>query len=734
MMENRIRKRAVNDCRPKKTAVAGIIFILLWLFAVMPAAALTIFSGQVFEGGTERSAGTPGAEVTLYCSSSPGDSGSFVSMATTDPAGNFQLEGPDSCEFFNIMLTVPKGMKAAEARSTGGVVINSTWIQYALPLVQKPLGGNIFLLEALTAVETGIPCAPGCTCTSREGAQRMFSYPERCSSDVCGGSPSAGLWYCFHEGAAPPVTPEPGNQVPLAAITCVPPVGPVPFTVECSAGTSYDPDGSIVAYAWDFGDGSTGAEMELLHTFTQAGTYMVMLTVTDDRGATGSARMQMTATSPSMPVRQLLQYTLEPADPGPTDRITVRAEYTQDITNPEIAIVINGEETMACTAASCIFVGGPYPAKPEIVIRYRDLSGITHYIPEDKYPHVTVGAQPDCDEMVTIRPSPELKPLTQCAGDGVPDPVDNCPKKINPDQKDEDKDGIGDACDCSDGIKGDNENDWDCGGICAVPCNPCSLDPLPARFDWRNWRGRNWVSPVKMPGQGTCGSCYAFAPVADVESTYNIKANQPEMPNLNLSEQWYVSGGFGGCDGGFGVNVLDDIQKNGAISGDCFPYLSSDCVSEAQYNYSMFLVWKQSNPPHLWWQYNPTTGIYDVSNCTPRCSINPQCAFPPSRTASCTQQGVIKIKGYHKVNPDADSVKRALLCHGPLKAGSKMQVHEFLIVGYNDTMTFPDWNTTGGWIRKNSWGLGYGQKGFGNLPYDHPFTDFINETYWVEVV
>jgi C1A family cysteine protease len=80
-----------------------------------------------------------------------------------------------------------------------------------------------------------------------------------------------------------------------------------------------------------------------------------------------------------------------------------------------------------------------------------------------------------------------------------------------------------------------------------------------------------------------------------------------------------------------------------------------------------------------------------------------------------------------------DSVKRALLCHGPLAAGSDTQVHDFLIVGWNNTMTFPDWNTTGGWIRKNSWGLGYGTKGYGNLPYDHPFTDFINDTYWVEV-
>ncbi len=689
--------------------MAGMIIIFCGLFAVMPVAALTIFSGQVLESGTERSAHISGADVTLYCSNNPGDTGSFVSMATTGTNGDFTLEGPDSCEFFNIVLTVPEPMTAAEARSSGGVVISTTWIQYTLPLTRKPLGGNAFLLQSPTVTAT-----------------------------------------------APVVTSETGNLPPVAHLSCSPQSDLAPLSARCSGSMSSDPDGSIILYSWDFGDGTTGTGMDVAHEFTLAGTYTVTLTITDVRGATGSVQGLVTAASQSVPARQLLEYSVEPVDPGPNDRITVRAEYTQDMTNPEIAILINGEEVVVCTAASCVFVGGPYPVKPEEVIRYRDLAGVTRYIPEEKTPHATVGAQPDCDEMVTIRPSPELKSFTQCAGDGVPDPVDNCPKKVNPDQKDTDKDGIGDTCDncptkynpdktdsdgdgvgdacvCNDGIKQVSETDWDCGGFCG-PCNPCSLDPLPARFDWRDWRGRNWVSPVKMPGQGTCGSCYAFAPVAVVESTYNIKANQPKMPHLNLSEQWYVSGGFGGCNGGFEDQVLADIQKSGAVNGDCFPFLSSDCVSNAWYNYTMFTIWKQSNPPNPWWEYDAKENIYHVSNCTPRCSANPECAFPASRLTICAQQSVVKIKGYHKVNPDADSVKRALLCHGPLTAGSKIQVHAFLIVGYNDTMTFPDWNTTGGWIRKNSYGLGYGDKGFGNLPYDHPFTDFINETYWVEVI
>ncbi len=72
-----------------------------------------------------------------------------------------------------------------------------------------------------------------------------------------------------------------------------PPEPPVArFTASCDglscqfdASASYDPDGSIVSYAWDFGDGSTGSSVKTDHTYAEAGTYAVSLTVTDDDGA-----------------------------------------------------------------------------------------------------------------------------------------------------------------------------------------------------------------------------------------------------------------------------------------------------------------------------------------------------------------------------------------------------------------------------------------------------------------
>jgi PKD repeat protein/C1A family cysteine protease len=51
----------------------------------------------------------------------------------------------------------------------------------------------------------------------------------------------------------------------------------------------YDPDGSIVAYHWDFGDGESSDEQYLDHTFPTGDTiYEVTLTLTDDDGGTST--------------------------------------------------------------------------------------------------------------------------------------------------------------------------------------------------------------------------------------------------------------------------------------------------------------------------------------------------------------------------------------------------------------------------------------------------------------
>lgn len=59
---------------------------------------------------------------------------------------------------------------------------------------------------------------------------------------------------------------------------------------------SADPDGTIAAYAWDFGDTSTGTGATPSHTYNTDGAFTATLTVTDDEGAAGTATAGVTIT------------------------------------------------------------------------------------------------------------------------------------------------------------------------------------------------------------------------------------------------------------------------------------------------------------------------------------------------------------------------------------------------------------------------------------------------------
>ncbi|HPF41474.1 MAG TPA: PKD domain-containing protein [Phycisphaerae bacterium] len=62
---------------------------------------------------------------------------------------------------------------------------------------------------------------------------------------------------------------------------------------------SSDPDGEIVSFEWNFGDGSEGAGQVVTHAYTRSGRYSVRLKVTDDRG--GEASMTQSVLVNSLP-------------------------------------------------------------------------------------------------------------------------------------------------------------------------------------------------------------------------------------------------------------------------------------------------------------------------------------------------------------------------------------------------------------------------------------------------
>ncbi|OAQ20908.1 PKD domain-containing protein [Thermosulfurimonas dismutans] len=69
---------------------------------------------------------------------------------------------------------------------------------------------------------------------------------------------------------------------PMARFSYTPDQPIVDEEVTFSAGDSYDPDGQIVSYLWDFGDGNTAEGVRVKHRFTVPGNYTVTLTVTDN--------------------------------------------------------------------------------------------------------------------------------------------------------------------------------------------------------------------------------------------------------------------------------------------------------------------------------------------------------------------------------------------------------------------------------------------------------------------
>jgi len=91
------------------------------------------------------------------------------------------------------------------------------------------------------------------------------------------------------------------NTLPVANFIYTPLNPVVNQTITFNASSSYDPDGTIVSYEWDFGDGNiTNTTHEILnHSYSEAGSYEVTLTVTDDKGATNSTTKIITVYSPT---------------------------------------------------------------------------------------------------------------------------------------------------------------------------------------------------------------------------------------------------------------------------------------------------------------------------------------------------------------------------------------------------------------------------------------------------
>jgi len=81
---------------------------------------------------------------------------------------------------------------------------------------------------------------------------------------------------------------------------------------------SYDPDGSVVSWSWNFGDGTivtggaNGSARYLFHTYTAPGSYVVQLTVTDNAGITATLNQTVQVRVNQLPIAR---FRYSPPDP-----------------------------------------------------------------------------------------------------------------------------------------------------------------------------------------------------------------------------------------------------------------------------------------------------------------------------------------------------------------------------------------------------------------------------------
>lgn len=218
---------------------------------------------------------------------------------------------------------------------------------------------------------------------------------------------------------------------------------------------------------------------------------------------------------------------------------------------------------------------------------------------------------------------------------------------------------------------------------------------LPMSFDWRT-EGK--VTSVK--NQGACGSCYAFAAIANVESEILIDGAatlpDPDYSENNTKEcNWcevndYVNkwgNPVGGCSGGNFRMLASLFSQKGIVTESCDPYVAGDsepCDCSCTYEKTL-LDWRIISGGSV-----PDTTLlknYIYQQASPvYVSIFAGSDYDPGwRAEFGTYNG-----GYTLYYPSCPY-------------GTN---HAVLIVGWDDTLVHD--GGTGGWIVKNSWGTNWG--------------------------
>jgi len=122
------------------------------------------------------------------------------------------------------------------------------------------------------------------------------------------------------------------NQPPVAQFTFTPSAPRAGDWVQFDASPSYDPDGAITNYQWDFqNDGVFDATGKIaFFRYTTPGTYSVRLVVTDDKGTTGSTTQTVVVSPLVVNQPPVAQFTYTPSAPYVGQTVTFNGTSSYD--------------------------------------------------------------------------------------------------------------------------------------------------------------------------------------------------------------------------------------------------------------------------------------------------------------------------------------------------------------------------------------------------------------------
>ena len=183
-----------------------------------------------------------------------------------------------------------------------------------------------------------------------------------------------------------------GNKNPVAAVSADKTSGQAPLTVAFSSAGSADPEGGVLTYAWDFGDGSTASTANPTHTYGGNGAYNVKLTVTDPQGLTGTAGLQIGVgnTAPTVTIEipgngklfsfgDTVPYRITVTDPEDTSIDCTKVKMTYVLGHDQHGHQITSQN--GCTGAITVPIDGEHDAAANIFAifdaEYTDAGGLT---------------------------------------------------------------------------------------------------------------------------------------------------------------------------------------------------------------------------------------------------------------------------------------------------------------------------------------------------------------------